>query len=239
MKDNNIMLSTYRYDFSESIAETLAEFALIHRYDERIVFKESWSKWIQDDELSMRIKEETNRLKTAGYEGDVLDKMFKSARYYYRKKKPENKQQQKEQKNQEQSSEKNIKYSGFGSEFLELINANILQQINDTTNILSTPSIPPAPSGSVEFTRSPRPLLRSGSGSLQSVSIISPAEAYVNFYKTYRKEILAELIALKNRSNDLLDSEKISIKLKKTYKNRYYNIRSNSQIVGNNTENDL
>lgn len=206
MKDNNIMLSTYRYDFSESIAETLAEFAKIHIYDERIVFKESWSKWIQEDELSMQIKEETNRLKTAGYEGDVLDKMFKSARYYYRKKKPEN-QQQKQQKNQQQPSEKTTKYSGFGSEFLELINANILQQINNTTNILSTPSTP-------------------------SVSIISPAEAYVNFCNTYRNEILAELIALKNRSNDLLDSEKIAIKLKKTYKNRYYNIRLNSQIIG-------
>jgi hypothetical protein len=42
------------------------------------------------------LREEVERLKNAGYEGDVLDKMFKSARYYFRKKEEKTEQEKKE-----------------------------------------------------------------------------------------------------------------------------------------------
>ena len=78
---------TFRFKFSEKFQCILEEFAKLHRYDNRHIFKEAWEKWIElhDSEIT----QETTRLKTNGYEGSPLDKMYKSARYYFRKKKDE------------------------------------------------------------------------------------------------------------------------------------------------------
>ena len=74
----------FRYKFTEEFMGELYKFSKIHQYDERNDFKEAWNLWKQDnDEI---IDEETNRLKRLGYNGDVIDKMFKSGRYYFRKK---------------------------------------------------------------------------------------------------------------------------------------------------------
>ena len=69
----------FRYKFTEEFMGELYKFSKIHQYDERNDFKEAWNLWKQDnDEI---IDEETNRLKRLGYNGDVIDKMFKSGRY--------------------------------------------------------------------------------------------------------------------------------------------------------------
>ena len=80
----------FRYKFTEQFIEELYKFSKIHQYDHRKDFKEAWQKWVQENEEI--IHEETERLKGLGYEGDVLDKMFKSARYYFRKKSLEKKE---------------------------------------------------------------------------------------------------------------------------------------------------
>jgi len=77
----------FRYKFTEDFMEELYKFSKIHQYDERNDFKEAWAIWKEDnDEI---VEEETNRLQRLGYNGDVIDKMFKSARYYFRKKSTE------------------------------------------------------------------------------------------------------------------------------------------------------
>lgn len=84
--NTKVSIQTLRHDFGEKFMEELKYFATIHKYDERKVFKEAWNQWTNQDSIQMQIQEEVERLKNAGYEGDVLDKMFKSARYYFRKK---------------------------------------------------------------------------------------------------------------------------------------------------------
>ena len=79
---NNINI--YRYNFDERFMEDLTTFAKIHQYDDRKVYKESWKSWVEENESI--IKKEEHRLKELGYEGDVIDKMYKAARYYFRKK---------------------------------------------------------------------------------------------------------------------------------------------------------
>ena len=74
----------FRYKFSEPFVADLYNFAKIHQYDDRKVFKEEWKLWAEDNELI--VNGEKERLQNLNYEGDVLDKMFKSARYYFRKK---------------------------------------------------------------------------------------------------------------------------------------------------------
>jgi hypothetical protein len=80
----------YRYKFTENFMEELYEFSKIHQYDERKDFKEAWKIWIEENEVI--INQETLRLDNLGYKGNVIDKMFKSARYYFRNKSTDKKE---------------------------------------------------------------------------------------------------------------------------------------------------
>ena len=83
----------YRYKFSNDIMTMITEFAKIHQFDERKIYKENWIKWV--DENNDSITDEITRLTRLGYDGDIPDKMFKAGRYYFRKKNmTDNKKQQ-------------------------------------------------------------------------------------------------------------------------------------------------
>lgn len=84
---SNVSIAIYRYKFTNEFMNELFKFSKIYQYDHRKDFKEAWDKWM--DENDDIIDEEVRRLKTLGYEGDIIDKMFKSARYYFRKKSTE------------------------------------------------------------------------------------------------------------------------------------------------------
>ncbi len=89
---NGLPTITYRFKFTEEFMEALYNFSKIHQYDERKDFKEAWKLWTEDNQHI--ITEETNRITNLGYPkgSDVMDKMFKSARYYFRKKSNEKKE---------------------------------------------------------------------------------------------------------------------------------------------------
>jgi len=89
-RDNELPILIYRFKFTELFMEQLYNFSKIHQYDERKDFKEAWKNWTEEN--SSIIDEEMRRLLNLGYDGDVLDKMFKSARYYFRKKSTEKKE---------------------------------------------------------------------------------------------------------------------------------------------------
>ena len=76
----------FRFKFTEEFMEDLYKFAKIHQYDHRKDFKEAWNIWLEENEDI--VQEEADRMHYLRYDGDVLDKMFKSARYYFRKKSP-------------------------------------------------------------------------------------------------------------------------------------------------------
>ncbi len=80
----------YRFKFTEDFMEELYKFSKIHQYDGRKDFKEAWKIWTEENDDI--ISKEMRRLFSLGYEGDILDKMFKSARYYFRKKSTEKKE---------------------------------------------------------------------------------------------------------------------------------------------------
>ena len=83
--NNNVVPNIiYRYKFTENLMEQLYEFSKIHQYDERKDFKEAWKIWVEENENI--INTETTRLNHLGYNGNVINKMFKSARYYFRNK---------------------------------------------------------------------------------------------------------------------------------------------------------
>jgi len=78
--------TTFRHTFSKQFMEVLNEFSKNHQNDDRKVFKAEWSAWSGRNDISCLICDEIKALKNAGFEGDAMDKMFKSARYYFRSK---------------------------------------------------------------------------------------------------------------------------------------------------------
>lgn len=78
------MTTIYRFKLSDDITEMITDFAKIHQYDDRKTYKTAWEEWI--DENDGTISREINRLCELGYDGEVLDKMYKAGRYYFRTK---------------------------------------------------------------------------------------------------------------------------------------------------------
>ena len=78
---------TYRFKFSKDFLENLKEFTRIHKFDNAKVFKENFNEW--KDENKDVISREVLYMRNIGYEGDVIEKMYKSARYYFKNKSDE------------------------------------------------------------------------------------------------------------------------------------------------------
>lgn len=87
---NDVSFIIYRFKFTEDFMTELYKFSKIHQYDDRKDFKEAWKIWTEENDDIIEL--EMCRMLRLGYNGDVLDKMFKSARYYFRKKGTEKKE---------------------------------------------------------------------------------------------------------------------------------------------------
>ena len=114
--DNNV--SIYRYKFTDDFTQELYKFSKIHQYDHRKDFKEAWQIWTEENENL--VDSEVRRLANLCYDGDVLDKMFKSARYYFRKKDTNKKEPQKRRV-----------YIGVQKELLDAMDEHIVSNINN------------------------------------------------------------------------------------------------------------
>jgi hypothetical protein len=73
----------YRHEFCLAVFDKLKEFTAEHSHLDRKAHKLAWNQWVSDN--GDIIAEETERLRTVGYAGDVVDKMFKACRYYVAK----------------------------------------------------------------------------------------------------------------------------------------------------------
>ena len=90
------MEQVYRFKFSNNTLEELVKFGDTHRYDEPEMFKVEWDKWVKDN--NEMISRENEYLKTKGYKGDIVNKMYKSVRYYFKNKSLEKKEVKKRKK---------------------------------------------------------------------------------------------------------------------------------------------
>tara|TARA_B110000008_G_C16975324_1_gene565617 strand:- start:2634 stop:3137 length:504 start_codon:yes stop_codon:yes gene_type:complete len=78
------MSNIYRYKFSSQITNELNSFVSINKYCIPQDFKDNWDKWIE--KKSDLINLEKDRLKKLGYNGNIINKMYHSARYYLKNK---------------------------------------------------------------------------------------------------------------------------------------------------------
>ena len=79
----------FRYKFNNIFIALIEAYANTHRYDDTVMFYDSWQEWVKDNEDV--IEREQMRLKLLGYDGDFNAKMYKSARYYFKNKSLEKK----------------------------------------------------------------------------------------------------------------------------------------------------
>lgn len=71
----------FRFKFSNEITEMLMIFSQQHKYCNNEEFKQQWETWTRENINS--IYGEKERLETLGYDGNIIEKMYKSIKYYY------------------------------------------------------------------------------------------------------------------------------------------------------------
>lgn len=156
----------FRFKFSIKFLEELKQFSIIHRYDNPKDFKENWETWSKTN--TSIIKLEMEYLQNKGYNGDVMEKMYKSARYYFK-----NKSQKKVE------HKKRRVYTRLEEEFLIWMDAHVSRNFNK-----------------------------------------KPNEAYLDFIVNS-----FTLNHINNEKNET-DEDAFALKIKKTYKNRFYNFNN-------------
>jgi hypothetical protein len=198
-----IQVKTHRFTFSGGCTEKLTEFAHRHETDDRKVFQRAWSEWIQTPDIKTMIEEEIRTLMVAGFDGDVLDKMFKSARYYYRKKPV--KDGPKEQKPRK-------KYERLDSEILEEMDQHIMTEIKQNTVL--------------HRTSEPKPTKGEDRGEALLSIQASPSASFEKYCLQHKDNFL-EQAQLEFPDQDITKEQLTCIvdKFKKTYKNRFYVMR--------------
>ena len=82
-KSNASICRVFRFKFNKEIIDMLTYFAKLHQYDKRADYKEAWKVWYEENNDTLQ--REANRIIGLGYSGNVEDKMYKAARYYFRK----------------------------------------------------------------------------------------------------------------------------------------------------------
>ena len=167
--DDELPRIIFRFKFTEDFMEELYKFSKIHQYDDRKDFKEAWTKWTEEnDEI---IDEETKRLIQLGYDGDILVKMFKSARYYFRKK-----------SDQKREPKQRRAYISVNRELLNAMDRHILENIY-----------------------------------MEDYQPKNGFESFCKDNETILQTTISQIV-----ENGVHDKETIDIKIKKTYKNRYF-----------------
>ena len=109
----------FRFKFSSEFNNQLLSFSKLHQHDDRHTYKDNWTLWLQSNDQI--IEEECRRLRQQGYDGNIIDKMYKSGRYYYRKKIPAKEPKQRR------------KYIAIDTEVIDLIDKHISDNFDSPT----------------------------------------------------------------------------------------------------------
>ncbi len=112
MENKNI----YRYKLTDTIIEKIVHFSKTHEYDDCKTYKENWDLWCKEN--NEEIERECFRLQSLGYDGDVINKMYKAGRYYFRKKTKNNNQSVRRQ------------YISVNKDFIKTMDEHISNQIH-------------------------------------------------------------------------------------------------------------
>jgi len=247
MLQQNNNIQTLRFVYTDEITELLNNFAKDHHNDERKKFKTEWNNWVQQKEIKDKLTNEVDRLKKLGMEDDIMDKIFKSVKYYYCKK------LQNKIKPPSRPKPQVKNYTTLSYKILTRMDEHIYSFIvSNQWPIETTHNDLPCPLSNTDEelnTVSDEQLeivttlnqQESEEETKKNNKIISPAEAYNDFCNKNKEVLLEEIIEYRkkvlleqqiekkvNKDKEIIDDrlnpDILSEKIKKTYKNRFYNI---------------
>lgn len=162
---NDATNKIYRFKFTEEFMQELYAFSKIHQYDDKNTFKESWNNFTLDNEEMVYI--EVRRLTQLGYDGDIIDKMYKSARYYFRKKSTAKKEPKERRK-----------YISFDAKILEAMDKHIVHNMNNSEY--------QPKNGFAEFCKENEPTVREYMTKLYNDGLTESKGIEEKFKKTYK-----------------------------------------------------
>ena len=111
-------VQTFRYELSSIIKQEIMRFSNINKFTDLKTFQENWNNWVIENHTL--IQEEIKKLQEKKYNGDIIKKLYVSARYYYRS------------KNQiKVEPVKRKKYISISKELLNLMDKNINESLED------------------------------------------------------------------------------------------------------------
>jgi hypothetical protein len=193
-------LKVFRYKLSDNIMLLITQFAKIHQYDDRHSYKDAWlNQWLND--YGELVEREISRLEQLGYKGDVIDKMFKAGRYYFREKESLEKK-----KNDVDTNDDNNANTNASEEREE-------DKPRRTYCVMKPDVIKAMDTHLLSIMKEPK---------------FKPANGYKQFCEQYM-DILRVEIARLIQEGTVMTAEKLSEKIKKTYKNRYYILSKQSR----------
>jgi len=175
--NDDFIIEIFRFKFTKEFMEELYQFSKIHQFLNRKDFKEAWIMW--EEKNSLIIQAEIDRLNHLDFHGDILDKMFKSARYYFRKRVDN-------VTSKDCNKIENRKYQCSSKLLLETIEQHI-------KTILC-----------------------------KEDSVKKPSIAFLDFCKVNKDLLKDEILDLNKQG--IIELKDIQIKIKKTYKNKYFSI---------------
>lgn len=164
-ENKNITIKTYHFNMCNDMICQIDYFATLHKHDERKIFKEEWNKWVQTEPVAQLIASETERLQKQGFHGNVVQKLFNSARYYYRKKPVQHENLDSNKDTNTEETKKRKKYETMEKEMLDKIDQFILEKIRE--HIIDVKKI---------------------DNKIVTLCDISPANAYKEFIETIETE---------------------------------------------------
>ena len=166
----------FRFKLSTEFNDKLLSFSKLHQYDDRHIYKDNWTLWLRsNDEI---VEQELHRLRQQGYDGDIIDKMYKSGRYYYRKKTPK------------QEPKKRRKYIAIETDMIDQMDTHISDNFNSPTF---------KPSAAYElFTNEYKELIQEETDRLVEKEL-SKEDIKLKFKKTYKNRYF---IFTQQKSND-------------------------------------
>ena len=198
LANNTKMAKIFRYKLDDTIMTLIAQFAKIHEKEDRHAYKEAWAIWLIDNQDM--VNREVTRLEELDYNGDILDKMFKAGRYYFREKAPKKKA----------SAQPNEQASAAQAQPNEVASANKLVAPAE-----------PAKKKTRDYIVMDPVLIQAMDAHLKlkmKAQSFKPAVAYTDFCLQHSEILQKETLRLLQN----ITKEKLTAKIKKTYKNRYF-----------------
>ena len=184
---SNVKVPVFRFKLATTVFDNIREFARIHQHEDRVTFKDSWKTWCDNNKTI--IDDETKRLSDIGFDNNINDKLFRTAKYYFIKKTFKNHTVDTNTSSQTEPAQNNAnnqdkkKYITISRTFLNTISNQIEKNI-----------------GNDSFT---------------------PCKGFKHFTENFNDNITNEIALIKEKLPGISDDD-CNIKIKKTYKNKYF-----------------